>query len=48
MDKYVTRMANMGKTKLLMFNRWWDLSPGAWSIKFDRDSPGKSKLWKHK
>lgn len=29
MDKFVTRMAALGRPRVLLFGRWWDLEAGA-------------------
>lgn len=31
-DKRITRWANMGYTRVLMFGRWWPLTPGKWRV----------------
>lgn len=50
MDKRVTRAANSGATRYIMFGKVWALSPGVWSVKMDRTThygriiPGRGRL----
>ena len=45
MDKYVTRMAALGRPRVLLFGRWWPLERGArYRVAFDKKNPARSQV----